>query len=241
MHSITLRRWRTLLHRAGCGRTDSTSSVLCVTGSGCVHKAASSGHTANSGLCGMATAEGIRESTYGLRTVPGSASTDERCLCRAESMFRQSLAVEPQDRTYLQLAAVYTLQGKLEESISTYTTALAQSPNNPELLTQLGLLYLRTSTPVCNLSLRAWSLLPWGLMFLAGLTSAGTVAACACAEAQTLATSRAVATCHLPDCRVSKHSSQSSDFLLACPPIRAAAPGAPVEPAIRRPVGTHVY
>lgn len=62
-------------------------------------------------------------------------------------MFKESLEAEAQDRTYLQLATVYTMQGRLDDAIATYITALAQSPDNPELLTQLGLLYLRTSTP----------------------------------------------------------------------------------------------
>lgn len=59
-------------------------------------------------------------------------------------MFKRSLACEPQDGTFEQLAKVYGMQDKYEQAVDTYVDALKHSPENPELLTQLGLLYLRT-------------------------------------------------------------------------------------------------
>ena len=48
------------------------------------------------------------------------------------------MLLEPQ-----QLGKVYTLQEKFQEAIDVYLEALEFSPENPELLTTLGLLYLR--------------------------------------------------------------------------------------------------
>jgi len=67
-------------------------------------------------------------------------------------MFRHALAIEPQDGTYEQLARVLALLGRHEEAVEVYVDALQRSPENPELLAQLGLLYLRTGALV----LTAW-------------------------------------------------------------------------------------
>lgn len=43
----------------------------------------------------------------------------------------------------VQIGAVYMEQGDLEAALSTYMEALENSPDNPELLTTLGITYLR--------------------------------------------------------------------------------------------------
>ena len=58
------------------------------------------------------------------------------CLKRANSIQRH-------DTTFMQLGKVYTLQEDYRTAIDVYLEALEFSPENPELLTTVGLLYLR--------------------------------------------------------------------------------------------------
>jgi len=58
------------------------------------------------------------------------------CLKRANFIQRH-------DSTYMQLGKVYTLQEQYRTAIDVYIEALEFSPENPELLTTVGLLYLR--------------------------------------------------------------------------------------------------
>eukprot|EP01006_Ploeotia_vitrea_P011736 TRINITY_DN31181_c0_g1_i1.p1 TRINITY_DN31181_c0_g1~~TRINITY_DN31181_c0_g1_i1.p1 ORF type:complete len:493 (-),score=270.15 TRINITY_DN31181_c0_g1_i1:37-1356(-) len=51
--------------------------------------------------------------------------------------------IQRQDATYLQLGKVYTLQEKYEDAINVYQEALVYSPENPDILVTIGLLYLR--------------------------------------------------------------------------------------------------
>lgn len=43
----------------------------------------------------------------------------------------------------VQIASVYMEQGDTEAALSTYMTALEHSPDNPELLTTVGITFLR--------------------------------------------------------------------------------------------------
>lgn len=60
----------------------------------------------------------------------------EEALLNANSLSRH-------DTTYLALGQVYVQQGNLRKAIDTYLEALEYTPDNAELLTTVGLLYLR--------------------------------------------------------------------------------------------------
>eukprot|EP01063_Lacrimia_lanifica_P034666 TRINITY_DN644_c0_g1_i1.p1 TRINITY_DN644_c0_g1~~TRINITY_DN644_c0_g1_i1.p1 ORF type:complete len:437 (+),score=219.60 TRINITY_DN644_c0_g1_i1:59-1369(+) len=64
---------------------------------------------------------------------------------KAEESFIKANVIQRHDSTYLQLGKLYTLQDKYHEAIDIYLEALDYSPENPELLTTVGLLYLRLS------------------------------------------------------------------------------------------------
>lgn len=57
--------------------------------------------------------------------------------------FKRANAIQRHDTTYIQLGKVYTLQEEYRQAIDVYLEALEFSPENPELLTTVGLLYLR--------------------------------------------------------------------------------------------------
>jgi len=62
---------------------------------------------------------------------------------KAEECFIKANVIQRHDSTYMQLGKLYTLQEKYQEAIDIYLEALDYSPENPELLTTVGLLYLR--------------------------------------------------------------------------------------------------
>jgi Bardet-Biedl syndrome 4 protein len=62
---------------------------------------------------------------------------------KAIECFKQANSIQQHDATYMQLGKVYTLQEDLRTAIETYLEALEYSPDNPEILTTVGLLYLR--------------------------------------------------------------------------------------------------
>eukprot|EP00759_Apiculatamorpha_spiralis_P038818 PhF_6_TR37857/c0_g1_i1/m.56384/K16531/BBS4; Bardet-Biedl syndrome 4 protein len=62
---------------------------------------------------------------------------------RAEESFIKANVIQRHDATYVQLGKLYTLQEKYQDAIDVYLEALDYSPENPELLTTVGLLYLR--------------------------------------------------------------------------------------------------
>ena len=62
----------------------------------------------------------------------------------AEESFKAANKAQRHDGTYLQLGKLYAAQELYEKAIETYLEALEFSPENPELLTTVGLLYLRT-------------------------------------------------------------------------------------------------
>ena len=62
---------------------------------------------------------------------------------RAIDHFRRANDIQRHDVTFIHLGKVMTLQEKYKEAIEVYLEALEFSPENPELLTTVGLLYLR--------------------------------------------------------------------------------------------------
>ncbi len=63
-------------------------------------------------------------------------SEAERCFLKANEVARH-------DSTYIALGQVYAQQDKFKKAIDTYTEALEFTPENSDLLTTVGLLYLR--------------------------------------------------------------------------------------------------
>lgn len=61
----------------------------------------------------------------------------------AEECFMRANAIQHHDITYMQLGRTFTMQERFQEAIDIYVEALDKSPENPELLTTIGLLYLR--------------------------------------------------------------------------------------------------
>jgi len=57
--------------------------------------------------------------------------------------FKRANSIQRHDMTYMQLGKVYTLQEQYRTAIDVYLEALEFSPESPELLTTVGLLYLR--------------------------------------------------------------------------------------------------
>lgn len=57
--------------------------------------------------------------------------------------FQQANAIQRHDATYMQLGKVHTLQEDYKAAIEVYLEALEFSPENAEILTTVGLLYLR--------------------------------------------------------------------------------------------------
>ena len=57
--------------------------------------------------------------------------------------FRQANEIQRHDTTFMQMGKVYTLQENYKAAIEVYLEALEFSPENPEVLTTIGLLYLR--------------------------------------------------------------------------------------------------
>lgn len=62
---------------------------------------------------------------------------------KAIECFRIANDIQPHDSTYVQLGKVYTLQDDYRAAIQVYMEALEHSPENSEILTTLGLLFLR--------------------------------------------------------------------------------------------------
>lgn len=59
--------------------------------------------------------------------------------------FRGANLIQKHDSTYIQLGEVYVRKEDYKSAIDVYQEALEFSPENPDLLTTLGLLYLRLS------------------------------------------------------------------------------------------------
>jgi len=63
-------------------------------------------------------------------------------LENARRCLEEALQVHKHDITYLQLGKVLLQQGKMDEAVASYETALTFSPESAEILTTLGLLFL---------------------------------------------------------------------------------------------------
>ncbi|KXZ53232.1 BBS4 protein [Gonium pectorale] len=64
---------------------------------------------------------------------------------KAIESFRVAIDIQPHDSTFLQLGKVYSMMDDYGQAINVYMEALEHSPENPEILTTLGLLFLRTN------------------------------------------------------------------------------------------------
>ncbi|XP_015916869.2 BBSome complex member BBS4 [Parasteatoda tepidariorum] len=62
---------------------------------------------------------------------------------QALDYFRQALQLRPHDDTFIALGQLHILEGDIKAAISTYRKAVENSPENPELASKLGLLYLQ--------------------------------------------------------------------------------------------------
>eukprot|EP00698_Gefionella_okellyi_P010321 TRINITY_DN2671_c0_g1_i1.p2 TRINITY_DN2671_c0_g1~~TRINITY_DN2671_c0_g1_i1.p2 ORF type:complete len:417 (+),score=95.43 TRINITY_DN2671_c0_g1_i1:86-1336(+) len=64
-------------------------------------------------------------------------------LDQAIDCFKRANAIQKHDATFMQLGKAFTLKEDFKAAIDVYKEALEYSPESPELLTTLGLLYLR--------------------------------------------------------------------------------------------------
>ncbi|GFY77065.1 bardet-Biedl syndrome 4 protein [Trichonephila inaurata madagascariensis] len=62
---------------------------------------------------------------------------------QAFEYLRQALQIRPQDETFIALGQLHVMEGDIKAAISTYRKAVEHSPENPELASKLGLLYLQ--------------------------------------------------------------------------------------------------
>ena len=63
--------------------------------------------------------------------------------CRAIECLQRACSIEAHDSSFMQLARLQALQGKYQAALDVLFTALQISPDSPEVLTTIGLLYLR--------------------------------------------------------------------------------------------------
>ena len=73
----------------------------------------------------------------------GLCHTYRKSFDEAIECFKKANKLQRHDVTFMQLGKVYTLQEDFDKAIEVYLDALEFSPENPEILTTLGLLYLR--------------------------------------------------------------------------------------------------
>lgn len=73
----------------------------------------------------------------------GLCFVNARDFEQAVDCLRKANSIQQHDITFIQLGKIYTLQERYDEAIDIYLEALEYSPQNPELLTTVGLLYLR--------------------------------------------------------------------------------------------------
>ncbi|GBG24775.1 Photosystem I assembly protein Ycf3 [Hondaea fermentalgiana] len=62
---------------------------------------------------------------------------------KALEAFQTANSIQRHDSTFVEMGKIYTATGDLKRAIEVYLEALEFSPDNPELLTTVGLLYLR--------------------------------------------------------------------------------------------------
>ena len=68
---------------------------------------------------------------------------------KAEHSLNSAIQLNRHDTSYIQLAKVHLLQGDVNSAIDVYKQAVEYSPENPDLMATLGLLFLQ----VCASSL----------------------------------------------------------------------------------------
>jgi Bardet-Biedl syndrome 4 protein len=68
----------------------------------------------------------------------------DKCL----ECFETANSIQRHEKTFIQMGRAYRLLGKDDDALSVYTEALETCPENPELLTTVGLLYLKLGNNV---------------------------------------------------------------------------------------------
>ena len=63
----------------------------------------------------------------------------------AIAAYQKANEIHPNENTYLELGKVYQLTQNFPEALEVYTDGLNSYPENPELLTTIGLLFIRMS------------------------------------------------------------------------------------------------
>ncbi|XP_022103425.1 Bardet-Biedl syndrome 4 protein-like isoform X2 [Acanthaster planci] len=64
---------------------------------------------------------------------------------KAKELLKQAIQFNRHDLSYIMLAKIYLMEGDIHMAIDVYKRAIEFSPENPELLTTLGLLYLQVN------------------------------------------------------------------------------------------------
>ncbi|KAK3755416.1 hypothetical protein QZH41_016631, partial [Actinostola sp. cb2023] len=62
---------------------------------------------------------------------------------KAKDCLKHAIQYHRHDASFIQLGRIYLMEGDVESAIDTYKKAIEFSPENPELITTLGLLYLQ--------------------------------------------------------------------------------------------------
>eukprot|EP00878_Enallax_costatus_P021778 GHUV01023071.1.p1 GENE.GHUV01023071.1~~GHUV01023071.1.p1 ORF type:complete len:412 (+),score=86.66 GHUV01023071.1:96-1331(+) len=73
----------------------------------------------------------------------GMCAVQTKDYDRALDCFRRANSIQPHDATYMQIGALHLEQGQVEQALNTYLEALEHSPENPDILTTLGVTFLR--------------------------------------------------------------------------------------------------
>ncbi|KAJ7311191.1 hypothetical protein JRQ81_006801 [Phrynocephalus forsythii] len=76
---------------------------------------------------------------------------------KAKDQLNKALQLNRHDLTYMMLGKIHLLEGNKDEAIEVYTKAVEFSPENTELLTTLGLLYLEVWKAVNWPAVQRWS------------------------------------------------------------------------------------
>ena len=85
----------------------------------------------------------IKENDWEIYYYKGLSYKYLRIYDEAIDNFKKANEKQKHDWTYIELGKVYTAQLKYREAIEVYLEGLEFSPENPEILTTIGLLYIR--------------------------------------------------------------------------------------------------
>lgn len=83
------------------------------------------------------------ERNFGGRRVQGQCYLQLSQYENAVQCFQRANQLQAHERTYMSLGKAYTLMEQYNEAIEVYRESLEMSPDNAEVLTSIGLLYLR--------------------------------------------------------------------------------------------------